>query len=146
MARVLFRTVSQTNVNYRRSPLSEGRTGSLHGGDRLPWVKIGDADNFAPLSSLDWQVHVYGEATNDLQKICFDRVLKLHAFPWHIDITRAGLHRNAAYLVRPDGYIALAEPSSRAGRLADYLDAHHIAARATPAVRGVGQFSLARAP
>jgi 2-polyprenyl-6-methoxyphenol hydroxylase-like FAD-dependent oxidoreductase len=136
MARLLFRTVSQTNVNYRKSPLSEGHTGSIHGGDRLPWVKIGDADNFAPLTALDWQVHVYGEAAQDLQKICADRVLPLHAFPWHTDMAHAGLHRNAAYLLRPDGYIALAVPPSRAGRIEDYLDAHHIAARAAPAVRG----------
>src|SRR5262249_51614829 len=111
MARLLFRTVSQTNVNYRNSPLSEGHTGSVHGGDRLPWVRIGDADNFAPLTALDWQVHVYGESANDLQKICSDRGLPLRAFPWHMDMARAGLQRNAAYLVRPDGYIALAAPS-----------------------------------
>jgi hypothetical protein len=97
-------------------------------------VKIGDADNFAPLTSLDWQAHVYGEATNDLQKICSDRALPLHAFSWRPEMASAGFMRNAAYLVRPDGYIAIAEPQSRAGRIADYLDAHHIAARAAPAV------------
>ena len=134
MARLLFRTVSQTNVNYRGSPLSEGRAGSVHGGDRLPWVKIGDIDNFAPLKSLDWQVHVYGEAANGLQKICSDRVLPLHPFPWCPEMASAGFLRNAAYLVRPDGYIARAEPASRAGRIADYLDIHHIAAHAAPAV------------
>jgi len=130
MARLLFRTVAQTNVNYRTSPLSEGRIGSVHGGDRLPWVKIGEADNFAPLTALDWQVHVYGKAANDLQKNCSDRVLPLHAFPWLVDMAHAGLHRNAAYLVRPDGYIAIVAPQSRTGRIADYLDAHHIATRA----------------
>ena len=36
--RLMFRTVSQTAVNYRESPLSEGRAGAVHGGDRLPWV------------------------------------------------------------------------------------------------------------
>ena len=130
MARLLFRTVAQTNVNYRTSPLSEGRIGSVHGGDRLPWVKIGEADNFAPLTALDWQVHVYGEAANDLQKNCSDRVLPLHTFPWLADMAHAGLHRNAAYLVRPDGYIAIVAAQSQAGRIADYLEAHHIAARA----------------
>jgi 2-polyprenyl-6-methoxyphenol hydroxylase-like FAD-dependent oxidoreductase len=130
MARLLFRTVSQTNVNYRRSLLSAGQVGSVHGGDRLPWVKIGDADNFAPLTALDWQVHVYGEAANELRKICADRVLPLHVFPWRDDMARADLHRNAAYFLRPDGYIAVAELQSRAGRIADYLDAHHVAARA----------------
>ena len=37
--RLMFRTVSQTAVNYRGSSLSEGRAGAIHGGDRLPWVK-----------------------------------------------------------------------------------------------------------
>jgi hypothetical protein len=146
MARLLFHTDSQTNVNYRGSLLSEGRIGSVHGGDRLPWVKIEDADNFAPLTALNWQLHVYGEAANDLKKICSDRVLPLHAFPWHVDMARAGLQRNAAYLVRPDGYIALSEPSSRTGRIAHYLDAHRIAARAAPAVRGGIESAVARTP
>ena len=38
--RFMFRTVSQTAVNYRDSSLSEGRAGEVHGGDRLPWVKM----------------------------------------------------------------------------------------------------------
>jgi 2-polyprenyl-6-methoxyphenol hydroxylase-like FAD-dependent oxidoreductase len=29
-------TVSQTRVNYRRSELSQGKAGAVHGGDRLP--------------------------------------------------------------------------------------------------------------
>jgi 2-polyprenyl-6-methoxyphenol hydroxylase-like FAD-dependent oxidoreductase len=39
--RFMFRTVSQTAVNYRGSSLSEGHAGTVHGGDRLPWVKSG---------------------------------------------------------------------------------------------------------
>ena len=38
--RFLFRTVSQTMVNYRDSSLSQGCAGEVHGGDRLPWVEI----------------------------------------------------------------------------------------------------------
>jgi 2-polyprenyl-6-methoxyphenol hydroxylase-like FAD-dependent oxidoreductase len=34
--RIMFRTVSQTVVNYRGSSLSEGRAGTIHGGDRSP--------------------------------------------------------------------------------------------------------------
>jgi hypothetical protein len=134
MRRLLYRTVSQTDVNYRRSQSSAGQVGSVHAGDRLPWVKIMDADNFAPLTALDWQVHVYGEATNELRKICADRVLPLHVLSWRDDMARAGLSRNALYLLRPDGYIAVAEFQSQATRIADYLDAHHIASRAAPAV------------
>ena len=68
MLRLLYRTVSQTNVNYRGSPLSEGQAGSVHAGDRLPWVKLNETDNFAPLTALDWQVHVYGVVTDEQKR------------------------------------------------------------------------------
>ena len=48
--RSMFRIVSQTAVNYRGSPLSEGQAGAVHGGDRLPWVKT-DANGIARITS-----------------------------------------------------------------------------------------------
>ena len=126
--RFMFRTISQTAVNYRGSRLSEGRAGSVHGGDRLPWVAAGsnDVDNFTPLTSLDWQVHVYGSATPEIQAVCKERTLPLHVFPWRPEMGRAGLRRNAVYLVRPDGYVALAaRESSRCG--------DHVLSRRAPA-------------
>jgi len=127
LRRVMFRTVSQTVVNYRGSSLSEGRAGAVHGGDRLPWVKMdwnkGYRDNFAPLTSLDWQMHVYGEATPQMRATCDERRLPLHVFPWRPEMRRAGIRRNAAYLVRPDGYLALADVTGSAAKLAAYLDA-----------------------
>jgi 2-polyprenyl-6-methoxyphenol hydroxylase-like FAD-dependent oxidoreductase len=124
--RFLFRTVSQTAVNYRGSSLSAGRAGKVHGGDRLPWVKTDldgvCADNFAPLTSVDWQVHVYGDAAPEVQSVCDERKLALHVFPWRPDMNRVGLRRNALYLVRPDGYVALADPEAAATPFASYLD------------------------
>ena len=114
----MFRTISQAAVNYRGSSLSEGRAGAVHGGDRLPWVKTelnGFADNFAPLTSLDWQVHVYGDASAEIKTFCADRKLPLHIFPWRPEMGRAGLRRNAVYLLRPDGYVALADSEGRCG-------------------------------
>ena len=35
---------------------------------------------------------------------------------------RAGLKRDAVYLVRPDGYIGLADPEASPARLEGYLD------------------------
>jgi len=117
----MFRTVSQTTVNYRGSSLSAGRAGTIHGGDRLPWVKLETSDNFAPLTSLDWQVHVYGEATAELETACQDRKLPLHVFPWNVAVRRSGLLRNGVYLVRPDGYVALADPDGGAVAILSYL-------------------------
>ena len=123
----LFRTVSQTLINYRGSHLSEGRAGGVHGGDRLPWVTTNmdtnPTDNFAPLASMAWQVHVYGEATGDLRSTCAARRLSLHTFPWTDAAARAGLRRDAAYLVRPDSYVALADSTGSGEALTSYFDA-----------------------
>ncbi len=129
--RLMFRTVSQTVVTYRGSSLSKGQAGKVHGGDRLPWVKTGlngdAADNFAPLTSLDWQVHVYGDAAPKLRETCEARKLPLHIFPWNPGMDRVGLMRQAAYLVRPDGYVAIADPEGSATAIASYLDARELA-------------------
>jgi len=125
--RFMFRTVSQTAVNYRGSPLSAGRAGAVHGGDRLPWVPLGgNTDNFAPLDSIDWQVHVYGEPRPQIESLCRDRGVPLHAFAWCAELAPSGLERDAVYLVRPDGYIGLADPTAEPAALAAYLDARGI--------------------
>jgi hypothetical protein len=119
----LFRTVSQIGVNYRHSPLSAGAAGAVRGGDRLPWVQTGPGhDNFAPLASLTWQVHVYGEPRRGLAEVCVELQLPLHLFAWQPAMRRAGLRRAALYLVRPDGYVALADPHADPERLRHYFE------------------------
>jgi hypothetical protein len=116
-------------VNYRGSSLSEGRAGSVRGGDRLPWVKAdanGVADNFTPLTSLDWQLHLYGDAKPEIQAVCDGRKLPLHVFPWRPETGRTGLRRNAVYLVRPDGYVALTNAAGSAAAVTSYLDARNL--------------------
>ena len=66
----LFRTVSQVMLNYRGGPLSRGAAGHVQGGDRLPWVQIDGADNFASLAGMNWQIHVYGAANAGLSAWC----------------------------------------------------------------------------
>ena len=125
--RFMFRTVSQTAINYRNSSLSDGRAGPIHGGDRLPWVATeqnGFADNFAPLTSLDWQVHVYGDATARLGRLCGERKLALHVFTWRTEMERAGLRRDTVYLLRPDGYVALVNAEQSTAAVATYLNMH----------------------
>jgi hypothetical protein len=120
--RLLFRTVSQTRVSYRNSPLSVGVAGKVHGGDRLPWVQLGSGeDNFAPLTSLKWQVHVYGEAGSEVREACAELGLPLHFFAWQPEMRRAGFQNAAVYLVRPDGYVALADPRADPERLRQYF-------------------------
>jgi 2-polyprenyl-6-methoxyphenol hydroxylase-like FAD-dependent oxidoreductase len=129
--RLMFRTVSQIAVNYRGSSLSEGRAGRVRGGDRLPWVAAAStsdlgSDNFSRLTSLDWQVHVYGAAAASLSDVCARRGLALHTFPWQSATSRAGLERDAVYLVRPDGYIGLADPEASPAMLEHYLDTRRL--------------------
>ena len=97
--RFAFRTLSQIGIEYHDSPLS-----GAHGGDRLPWVP----DNFAALQSLDWQVHVYGAASEEVRAMCERREIPLHVYP---------SNRDVVYLVRPDGYVALT-----GGDIEQYLD------------------------
>jgi FAD binding domain len=129
--RVLFRTASQIGVHYRNSPLSVGAAGAVRGGDRLPWVELvgreGQAtDNFQPLESLRWQVHCYGEAPSSVHAVCAARGVALHTFPWQSSMRRAGLRRNAVYVIRPDGYIGLASTSGDASTIERYLEEHEI--------------------
>jgi hypothetical protein len=127
----MFRTISQTVVNYRHCDFNAGTAGRLEGGDRLPWVKLDAAsdirsDNFVPLRALDWQMHVYGEPTADVVRLCAERGVPLQRFSWRSEMERAGFARNAVYLVRPDGYIALADRHGSAARLRAFLEQRHL--------------------
>jgi 2-polyprenyl-6-methoxyphenol hydroxylase-like FAD-dependent oxidoreductase len=138
--RYMFRTASQILVTYRGSALAAGEARSVRGGDRLPWVQFSEnKDNFEPLTSLDWQVHVYGDVRPDLRDLCRDRAIALHCYAWNAACVRAGLERNAAYLIRPDGYVGLADSAASAGALALYLDT-----RGLRTFRGEGTTSIAR--
>jgi 2-polyprenyl-6-methoxyphenol hydroxylase-like FAD-dependent oxidoreductase len=147
LRRLAFQTVSQITVNYRGSSLSAGQAGKLRGGDRLPWVSL-DAtglgrsssvqsnssiqsnsnapSNFDALASLDWQVHVYGETSLELRSACEGWGIRLHVFEWRAAMKKAGLQRSAAYLIRPDGYIGLAEAKGRGAAIEQYLRDRHI--------------------
>jgi 2-polyprenyl-6-methoxyphenol hydroxylase-like FAD-dependent oxidoreductase len=120
--RLAFRTISQLGIEYRESPLSVGKAGATRGGDRLPWVPLSTTeDNFAPLASMSWQAHIYGEVRVSARATCAELRLPLHIFPWSPEAKAAGLLRSAFYLVRPDGYVALADADGGANGLRSYL-------------------------
>lgn len=122
--RFIFRTASQTSVDYRGGFLSAGGAGMVRGGDRLPWVapEDGAADNFSVLDGVGWQAHVYGSASAEIEAACGRRGVPIHVFEWSPNAGRAGLMRNALYLVRPDGYVGLCDPNARTETLCRYLD------------------------
>jgi 2-polyprenyl-6-methoxyphenol hydroxylase-like FAD-dependent oxidoreductase len=119
--RFLFRTVSQTMLHYRGGPISAGVAGRVHGGDRLPWVPAAVGDNFDSLNAMGWLVHVYGRATPQLMQWCIAHSVSLQVFEWASEHERAGLARDALYLLRPDSYVALADPAGSPVALERYF-------------------------
>jgi 2-polyprenyl-6-methoxyphenol hydroxylase-like FAD-dependent oxidoreductase len=121
----IFRILSQTTISYHDSPLSSGVAGRVHGGDRLPWVRTEDGgkveDNLAAPPRIDWQVHVYGQIYPDLRDWCERHDMILREFGWRQQHDEAGLCRDAGYLLRPDGYVALCDPGASAQAMEDYF-------------------------
>jgi 2-polyprenyl-6-methoxyphenol hydroxylase-like FAD-dependent oxidoreductase len=127
--RFLFKTISQIKINYRQSSLSRNVVKKIHGGDRLPWVDYGSSDNFASLQTLDWQVHIYGEANKDFEEAMYSTGIRLKILPANDRSEAAGLQANAVYLIRPDGYLGFVSVTQDAEKLKSYLAEHQIAAR-----------------
>lgn len=100
-----FKKISQIQVQYRDSFLSEGGTGNVRAGDRLPWIQSLNPDNFESLKSLNWQVHVYGEVNSEFRKSIGKTNLERHQFPWSEESETKGLMKSAVYVIRPDGHI-----------------------------------------
>jgi 2-polyprenyl-6-methoxyphenol hydroxylase-like FAD-dependent oxidoreductase len=106
----IFRTISQLTLNYRNQGLARGHAGPLHGGDRLPWVRLDADDNYKALARIGWQIHVYGAAREDVKQWCEAAGVPLQDHPWREAMRDAGLCENALYVIRPDTYVAVADP------------------------------------
>ena len=132
--RAAFKAVSQIRIHYRMSALSEGAAGAVRGGDRMPWVAgaAGETDNYTPLQSLDWQAHAYGETPADTAGVLAAAGVPLHTFAWSKGARAAGLERDALYLARPDGHVALVARLSDDRALAAYLARIGIKPRSRP--------------
>lgn len=117
----LFRIISQTAIHYRDSLLSASGQGDLHGGDRLPWVGPGELDNHVPLGRPDWHVQVTGHGSDALRKWCRDHRMALRTLAFTDAHARAGFLHDTLYLVRPDGYLALATPDRGPEAIAAYF-------------------------
>ncbi|RUT97450.1 hypothetical protein EOD23_28715 [Mesorhizobium sp. USDA-HM6] len=120
-SRFFFGVISQASIQYRDGPISSGRAGKVSGGDRLPYVAGARSNNFEPLRSLDWQVHVYGEVNPEFRAMLASTGIPVHSFAWSDAAGKAGLQRDAAYLVRPDCHVALASPVQEAASFQRYF-------------------------
>jgi len=57
---------------------------------------------------------------------CASHDVPLHVFDWRSEHEAAGLARDAIYLLRPDSYVALADPSGAPAALERYRAEHRI--------------------
>ncbi len=119
----MFRRVSQIGIAYRDSPLSHGQSGTVRGGDRLPWVPGTDGLDPAWPGPIAWHVRVYGKPSADLCHWAERQGIVLQHSDWTPRHAAPGLVRDAAYLVRPDGYIAAVDPDLTAGMADGYVHA-----------------------
>ncbi len=127
LPKIAFDRISQIEIKYRNSPLAEGRAGAIHAGDRLPWIVTGGADNFEPLGALAWQAHVYGAPTAALRHTAAALGITLNVFAWSSQAKAKGLARDALYLVRPDGYVGMADKDAGPEKLRAYAEKWGIA-------------------
>ncbi|KAJ5114845.1 Monooxygenase FAD-binding [Penicillium alfredii] len=126
----MFRAGSQLICTYRGSGLSQAAecTAAVHPGDRLPWAKTQQDDNFSTLSDICWQLHVYGDQQPGLGEWCLRRNVKLFVFDWDEQHAKAGLKKDVVYLLRPDHYIAgIFEGDSVESALDDYFSSRGLA-------------------
>ena len=117
-----FRTVSQTGIEYRGSALSQTLGTLAHDapqpGDRFPWLKLRlraegpIEDLFATLDDTHFHLFAFGAnaALDGLPD--FGGLVETHAVPSDAandaELARVSIPLASTYLVRPDGYIALA--------------------------------------
>jgi 2-polyprenyl-6-methoxyphenol hydroxylase-like FAD-dependent oxidoreductase len=147
--KLAFRTLSQTGVRYRESPLSTTLPGLPEGapraGDRFPWLKLKFGANapaedlFQRLDDTRFNLLVMGQSAPVDAAPGLGDLLRAHGVaddPSNAnELARAGISGPAFYLLRPDGHVALAGTRLEAGVVARYLSEHHVrgAGTATPA-------------
>ena len=120
--RKLFENVSQIRISYRDSALSAGAAGGIRAGDRLPWVAA--HDTHAVLDGRSWSAHASGHLNPETSLALKEAGIKVHLWPEDRAMRKAGLSAGALYLVRPDGYVGLADAAPGAKAVENYLTRH----------------------
>jgi 2-polyprenyl-6-methoxyphenol hydroxylase-like FAD-dependent oxidoreductase len=131
--RVAFRTISQTGIHYRRSPLSAAAAklpkSAPQAGDRFPWMHLqldagGPAqDVFQALDDTRFNLLVFGQPPQTLPEM--DGLLRVHTIPVtagnEAEQVRTHVPRSAFYLLRPDGHVGLCGQTLDAAALRHYF-------------------------
>lgn len=108
LRRLMFRTISQTRIDYRDSALSDGsRSGTIRAGDRFPWFEWDGGNSFDWLADPGYVVLTFGAGraretdgwTGPSTHIAVAGAAAAAA-------TAAGLPQDGCIVVRPDMHVA----------------------------------------
>src|SRR6266571_1470282 len=133
--RIAFRTISQTGIRYRRSPLSEELADlpedGPHAGDRFPWLRLKFAssgpaeDLFEKLDDTRFNLLVIGQRAPAGGIPELGDLLRMHEVPSDStndrELARVRIPRASFYLLRPDGHVGLAGVQLDAGAVSRYV-------------------------
>lgn len=134
-----FRTISQTGIHYRQSPLSQTLAGhspnAPMAGDRFPWLQLRFQTNgpvediFKKMDDLHFHLLVIGQHAPEAIYMVNDWIIT-HVIPEDAHnkqaLERAGITGVAFYLVRPDGHIALAGDFFTMSAVEEYFSSREI--------------------
>jgi 2-polyprenyl-6-methoxyphenol hydroxylase-like FAD-dependent oxidoreductase len=137
MQAFVFRTVSQTGIHYRNSPLSTSLDdlpqGAPRAGDRFPWLHLRTVANgpvedlFQTLDDTFFHLVVFGQSLPAQPPPVFDALLRIHVIPTDpgnsAELNRKNIPLPSFYLVRPDGHVALCGRHPDAAAVAGYAAA-----------------------
>ncbi len=122
MQRIVFRTISQTGIRYRSSPLSEALAGLPENGprpgDRFPWLRLKFQPNgqledlYRKLDDTRFTLLVFGQAAPPRGIPELGDQLHIQELPSDPandrELARVRIPRPSFYLLRPDGHVGLA--------------------------------------
>ncbi len=120
--RIVFRTISQTGIRYRSSPLSEALASLPENGprpgDRFPWLRLKFQPNgrledlFGKLDDTRFTLLLFGQAAPPRGIPELGDQFYIHEVPSDRandrELARVRIPRPSFYLLRPDGHIGLA--------------------------------------
>ncbi len=120
--KLAFRTISQTGIAYRESPLSKMLPGLPDGapraGDRFPWLRLRFQANgpvedlFQKLDDTRYNLIVIGQPAPSGEALGLGELLRIHVIPDEAhnaqELARVRISGPAFYLLRPDGHVGLA--------------------------------------
>ncbi len=105
--RLMFKTISQTRINYRKSSLSSGsKAGSVRSGDRFPWFEWEGGNSFDWLSAIGSVVLHMGGAAPAKPRHWSGPTVEIEVGGKALEAAvQAGLPRSGSVVIRPDMHV-----------------------------------------